>query len=42
MANYVYGSAKAAVSAFTSGMRQRLHSERVRVLTISRASSTRR
>jgi decaprenylphospho-beta-D-erythro-pentofuranosid-2-ulose 2-reductase len=32
--NYVYGSAKAAISAFTSGMRQRLHSQGVRVVTI--------
>lgn len=33
--NYVYGAAKAAVSAFTSGLRQRLHAKGVRVLTIS-------
>ncbi|GAC1629508.1 MAG: SDR family oxidoreductase [Nevskia sp.] len=32
--NYVYGSAKAAVTAFTSGLRQRLHPKGVRVLTI--------
>jgi short-subunit dehydrogenase len=32
--NYVYGSAKAAVSAFTSGMRQRLYRKGVRVVTI--------
>jgi len=32
--NYVYGSAKAAVSAFTSGLRQRLYSKGVRVVTI--------
>lgn len=32
--NYVYGAAKAAVSAFTSGLRQRLHSKGVHVLTI--------
>ena len=33
--NYVYGAAKAAVSAFASGLRQRLHAKGVRVLTIS-------
>ncbi len=32
--NYVYGSAKAAVTAFTSGLRQRLHGKGVRVVTI--------
>jgi decaprenylphospho-beta-D-erythro-pentofuranosid-2-ulose 2-reductase len=32
--NYVYGSAKAAVTAFTSGLRQRLYSKNVRVVTI--------
>jgi decaprenylphospho-beta-D-erythro-pentofuranosid-2-ulose 2-reductase len=32
--NYVYGSAKAAVSAFTSGLRQRLHRQGVSVVTI--------
>jgi decaprenylphospho-beta-D-erythro-pentofuranosid-2-ulose 2-reductase len=32
--NYVYGSAKAMVSAFTSGLRQRLHKSNVTVLTI--------
>jgi short-subunit dehydrogenase len=32
--NYLYGSAKAAVSAFTSGLRQRLSREGVNVLTI--------
>lgn len=32
--NYVYGSAKAAVTAFTSGLRQRLHGKGVRVITI--------
>lgn len=32
--NYVYGSAKAAVSAFASGLRQRLHGQGVNVLTI--------
>ena len=32
--NYVYGSAKAALSAFTSGMRQRLHSQGVKMVTI--------
>jgi decaprenylphospho-beta-D-erythro-pentofuranosid-2-ulose 2-reductase len=32
--NYVYGSAKAAVTAFTSGLRQRLHPKGVRVVTI--------
>ena len=32
--NYVYGAAKAAVTAFTSGLRQRLHSKGVRVVTV--------
>ena len=32
--NYVYGSAKAAVTAFTSGLRQRLHKKGVTVVTI--------
>jgi short-subunit dehydrogenase len=32
--NYVYGSAKAAVTAFTSGLRQRLYAKGVRVVTI--------
>lgn len=32
--NYVYGAAKAAVTAFTSGLRQRLHPKGVAVLTI--------
>lgn len=32
--NYVYGSAKALVSAFLSGLRQRLHQNGVQVLTI--------
>lgn len=32
--NYIYGSAKAAVTAFTSGLRQRLHPAGVQVLTI--------
>jgi decaprenylphospho-beta-D-erythro-pentofuranosid-2-ulose 2-reductase len=32
--NYVYGSAKAMVSAFASGMRQRLSKQGVRVITI--------
>jgi short-subunit dehydrogenase len=32
--NYVYGTAKAAVSTFLSGLRQRLHQSGVRVLTI--------
>jgi decaprenylphospho-beta-D-erythro-pentofuranosid-2-ulose 2-reductase len=32
--NYVYGSAKAAVTAFTSGLRQRLYPKGVRVVTI--------
>jgi len=32
--NYVYGSAKAAVTAFTSGLRQRLYRKGIRVLTI--------
>ena len=32
--NYVYGSAKAAVTAFTSGLRQRLHGKGIAVVTI--------
>ena len=32
--NYVYGSAKALVTAFTSGLRQRLHKAGVAVITI--------
>lgn len=32
--NYVYGSAKAAVTAFTSGLRQRMVKQGVRVVTI--------
>lgn len=32
--NYLYGSAKAAVSAFASGLRQRLHGTGVNVLTV--------
>ena len=32
--NYVYGSAKAMVTSFTSGLRQRLHKSGVTVLTI--------
>ena len=32
--NYVYGSAKAMVTAFTSGLRQRLHNANVAVVTI--------
>lgn len=32
--NYVYGAAKAAVTAFTSGLRQRLQDKQVRVVTI--------
>ena len=32
--NYVYGSAKAMVTAFTSGLRQRLHKSGVAVVTI--------
>lgn len=32
--NYVYGSAKAMVTTFTSGLRQRLHKSQVTVLTI--------
>lgn len=32
--NYAYGAAKAAVSAFTSGLRQRLHPKGVTVLTV--------
>jgi short-subunit dehydrogenase len=34
MSNYVYGSAKAAVTAFTSGLRQRLRRHGVSVVTI--------
>ena len=32
--NYVYGSAKAMITAFSSGLRQRLHSSNVAVVTI--------
>lgn len=32
--NYAYGSAKAAVSTFTSGLRQRLHKKGIAVVTI--------
>lgn len=32
--NYVYGSAKAMVTAFTSGLRQRLHKSNVAIVTI--------
>ncbi len=32
--NYIYGSAKAMVTAFTSGLRQRLHKSNVAVVTI--------
>lgn len=32
--NYAYGSAKAAVTAFMSGLRQRLHREGINVLTL--------
>ena len=32
--NYIYGSAKAMVTAFTSGLRQRLHKSNVSVVTI--------
>jgi decaprenylphospho-beta-D-erythro-pentofuranosid-2-ulose 2-reductase len=32
--NYIYGSAKAIVTAFTSGLRQRLHKSNVAVVTI--------
>lgn len=32
--NYLYGSAKAAVSSFTAGLRQRLHATGINVLTI--------
>lgn len=32
--NYVYGAAKAAVAAYTSGLRQRLHKKGVAVITI--------
>ena len=34
VSNYVYGSAKAMVTAFTSGLRQRLHKSNVSVVTI--------
>ncbi|WP_291323386.1 SDR family oxidoreductase [Desulfonatronospira sp.] len=33
-ANYVYGSAKAGLSTFLSGLRNRLHSKGVRVITV--------
>ncbi len=33
--NYVYGAAKAAVSVFASGLRNRLHAKGVRVVTVS-------
>jgi len=32
--NYVYGSAKAMITAFSSGLRQRLHKSNVAVVTI--------
>lgn len=32
--NYVYGSAKAMVTAFTSGLRQRLHKSNIAVVTV--------
>ncbi len=32
--NYFYGSAKAALAEYLSGLRQRLHSRRVRVMTV--------
>jgi short-subunit dehydrogenase len=32
--NYIYGSAKAMITAFTSGLRQRLHKSNVAVVTI--------
>ena len=32
--NYVYGSAKAMVTTFTSGLRQRLHKSNVSVVTV--------
>jgi decaprenylphospho-beta-D-erythro-pentofuranosid-2-ulose 2-reductase len=32
--NYVYGAAKALVTAFTSGLRQRLHKSGVAVITV--------
>ena len=32
--NYIYGSAKAMITAFTSGLRQRLHKSNVAVITI--------
>jgi len=40
--NYVYGAAKAAVSTYLSGLRQRLNSTGVSVVTIKPDSSTRR
>ena len=33
-ANYLYGSAKAALTAYLSGLRNRLHNHKVRVLTV--------
>jgi short-subunit dehydrogenase len=33
--NYVYGAAKASVSVFASGLRNRLHAKGVRVVTVS-------
>jgi decaprenylphospho-beta-D-erythro-pentofuranosid-2-ulose 2-reductase len=39
--NYVYGSAKALVNSFLSGLRQRLHHANVVVLTIFGLSQTR-
>ena len=32
--NYIYGSSKAMITAFTSGLRQRLHKSNVAVITI--------
>ena len=32
--NYVYGSAKAMITSFTSGLRQRLHKSNVTIVTI--------
>jgi decaprenylphospho-beta-D-erythro-pentofuranosid-2-ulose 2-reductase len=32
--NYVYGSAKAMVTAFAAGLRQRLHRSNVAIITI--------
>jgi hypothetical protein len=32
--NYAYGAAKSAVTAFTSGLRQRMHADGVRIVTV--------